>query len=108
MEKENIKFSVEKLFEDHLFNPTDKPQWINKLIESGLTEEEARHVFKIAANKYHISKKEQNHNKSSLLQKTKNVAKYSAAGIFTFTVAPLIYIILVLVVIAILGFIFGF
>jgi len=107
-ERKSIEVAVERLLADYLFNPTDKPRWVNKLIADGLIEEDAKRAYKIAANRYHISKNEQSHKKSNLGDKLGNVAKYSVAGIFTFTVMPLIYIIFVLVAIAILGFIFGF
>lgn len=106
-EKENIKMAVEKLFAGY-FDPTDKPHWIKKLVDEGLNQEDAKRAYKIAANRYHLSRNEKNNRKSSFSDKVVNVAKYSAAGIFTFGIMPYIYIFLVLVVIAILGFIFGF
>lgn len=61
--KNNIDVAVERLLADHLFDPTDKPGWINKLVEEGLIEEESRRAYKIAARKYHTSRNEHNNKK---------------------------------------------
>ena len=97
-----------ELFVNHLFNPTDKTQWIEQLIKDGLTEIEAKRAFKIAAIKYHAHRNELSNKKQTTGQTLAKVAGAAGAGFFTFFVGPWIYFALVLLVITILGFIFGF
>lgn len=54
-DKNSTEEAAERLILDHLFDPTNKSQWINKLIEEGFKEEDAKHAYKIAAPKYHAS-----------------------------------------------------
>ncbi len=98
--------AAEKLLSNHLFNPTDKTNWLNELLATGLTETEAKQAFKIAAIKYHALRNEQNNKKEKIT--VGKVAKYTGAGIFTFVVGPWVYLILVMAVIASLGWIFRF
>ncbi len=110
-EKENIKVATEKLFADYSFNPTNKSEWVNKLIEGGLNEEEARHVFKVVATRYYVKHNQYNgqrNKKDSLAEKAGKVGLGIGVGFLTFWLGPLLYLILVLIVIAILGFIFKF
>lgn len=107
-EQKSIKVAAERLFVHHLFNPTNKFQWISQLIEEGLNEEDAKRAYKIAANRYHIYRNKLHNKKSSIVSEFGKVAGYTGAGLFTFFMGPLMYLIVVLLVIAVLGFVFGF
>jgi hypothetical protein len=51
---------------------------------------------------------EEENKESGVGEKLGNIAKYTGLGVLTFVVVPFLYIVFVLVVIAILGFIFDF
>lgn len=110
--KKSKEIIAEKLLSNHLFDAVNKPQWISELMKEGFSEEEARLGFKDAAQKYHYSRAEiknkKLHKKFTTSDIVKSTAKYTAGGILTFMVAPMIYIIVCLLGIAVLGYIFGF
>lgn len=107
-EQKNIEEAAERLFADHLFNPTDKSQWISKLIEEGLNEKDAKHAYKIAANRYHIHRSKLHNKKSDIASEIGKVVGYTGASLITFLWGPLMYLIVVLLAIAVLGFVFSF
>ena len=107
-EQGSVDEAVERLFSDHLFDPTNKPQWISKLVEEGLKEEDAKRAYKVAANRYHSSRNELNNKKSSIWSKLGKAVGYTGAGIFTWIIMPWVYVIGVLLFVALLGFIFNF
>ena len=106
LKQSNIEMASEKIIANHLFNPTDKATWMNVLIQDELSESDAKQAYKIAAHKYHLTRKEQKHKKSDDNVITK-AAKYAGAGILTFVVGPWIYVFLVSILIGLLGLIFG-
>lgn len=103
----NAEKAAERLLSDHLFDPTNKVQWINRLVVEGFQEEEAKSAFKMAAPKYHASRLKLRIEKSSPGSKFGKIAAYTGAAFFTFVVGKWIYIILVLLFINVLGFIFN-
>lgn len=103
-----IRKASEELLANHLFNPTDKLQWMNELSQNGLTEIEVKRAFKLAAIKYHAHRNTLANQKQTAGQILAKVAGYTGAGFFTFFVGPWIYFALVLLVVTILGFLLGF
>lgn len=112
MEKEEkIKLAIERLDRDYSFNPSKKTKWVNELIEGGLTEKEARYVFKIMATRYYFERRqsnEQRHKEFSPVEKIGKAGLTIGSIFLTFWLGPLMYLILVSIVIAILSFIFSF
>lgn len=106
--EDKIEVATERLLADHLFDPTNKLQWIDKLVEEGLDQENAKRSYKIAAHKFHDSRNKLKNQKSNLASNLGKAVGYTGAGIFTFVVMPWVYVILVFLAIAILGFVFGF
>jgi len=106
-EQKKIEINVEILLANHLFDPTDKLKWIDVLIKKGLTEEEAKHAYKIAANRYHVSRTEQKNKKSNLVNETGKIATHTGIGILTFLIGPWIYLFFVIIILTIVFFIFG-
>jgi len=101
-----IDEAAENLLNNHLFNPTAKTQWISELLLSGLSEAEAKRAYKIAAVKYHALRNMQNSEKDKMT--VAKVAKYTVVGVLTFMIGPWVYLVFVMILIAILAFIFRF
>ena len=108
----NTEKATERLLADHLFDAVDKTKWVKWLIEEGFSEEEAKSGFKKAAQEYHNTRTEIKNKKYNRKLNGKDVikgtVKYTTAGILTFVVGPIIYAILVLIIVAILGYVFNF
>lgn len=107
-DNEEIKKASKRLLADHLFDPTNKPQWIGKLVEEGLNQQDAKRAYKIAAHNFHISRNKLRNEKSGLVGRIIEVVGFAGAALLAVIIGQWAYIFLVVLLVALLGFIFGF